>query len=388
MVPEVAGSNPVDRPIIPIHPVAAAAAGTCGIWRIMTAFWTEADYDDHELVQLVRDPRSGLTALIALHSTHLGPGAGGTRFWHYADPAAAMRDVLRLSRGMSYKNAMAGLPMGGGKAVILADENRAKTPAMLAAFGDAVAALGGRYVTAEDVGISEADMVAIAGRTEFVSGLPAEGEGAAGGDPGPFTAMGIYQGIRAAVRHKLGKDDLAGVHIAVQGTGSVGGGVARLLAKDGARLTLADVSESRAAALAAELGAAVVAPDAVMSTSCDVFSPNALGAILDDAGIARLDCAVVAGGANNQLARAHHGAALAARGILYAPDYVINAGGIISVTMEYLCRRDRTPSDINEVRKRIAQIPGRLEAIWQESDGSGISPDQVADRMAQELIGR
>ena len=354
----------------------------------MTAFWTEPDYDDHELVQLVRDRKSGLTAIIALHSTHLGPAAGGTRFWHYAEPKDAMRDALRLSRGMSYKNAMAGLPMGGGKAVILADKAKAKTPEMLAAFGDAVDALGGRYVTAEDVGIGEADMVAVSQRTEYVSGLPVAGEGAAGGDPGPFTAMGIYHGIKAAVQHKLGKDSVKGVHVAIQGTGSVGGGVARLLAKDGAKLTLSDINESRAEALADELGAETAAPDAVMSVSCDVFSPNALGAILDDAGIARLDTPIVAGGANNQLARAHHGKMLAERGILYAPDYVINAGGIISVTLEYLCRRHGDPCDINEVRKRIALIPGRLEEIWRESDASGVSPDVVADRMAQKLIGR
>ncbi|MFZ1741892.1 MAG: Glu/Leu/Phe/Val dehydrogenase dimerization domain-containing protein, partial [Pontixanthobacter sp.] len=154
----------------------------------MTAFWTEADYDDHEQVQLVHERASGLTAILALHSTHLGPGAGGTRFWHYPDPKDAMRDALRLSRGMSYKNAMAGLPMGGGKAVILAPADKVKTPAMLAAFGDAVNALGGRYVTAEDVGISEADMVAVSQRTQYVSGLPVSGEDAAGGDPGPFTA--------------------------------------------------------------------------------------------------------------------------------------------------------------------------------------------------------
>ena len=354
----------------------------------MTAFWTEPDYDDHELVQLVRDRKSGLTAIIALHSTHLGPAPGGTRFWHYAEPKDAMRDALRLSRGMSYKNAMAGLPMGGGKAVILADKAKAKTPEMLAAFGDAVDALGGRYVTAEDVGIGEADMVAVSQRTEYVSGLPVAGEGAAGGDPGPFTAMGIYHGIKAAVQHKLGKDSVKGVHVAIQGTGSVGGGVARLLAKDGAKLTLSDINESRAEALADELGAETAAPDAVMSVSCDVFSPNALGAILDDAGIARLDTPIVAGGANNQLARAHHGKMLAERGILYAPDYVINAGGIISVTLEYLCRRHGDPCDINEVRKRIALIPGRLEEIWRESDASGVSPDVVADRMAQKLIGR
>ena len=354
----------------------------------MTAFWAEPDFDAHETVTLVHDRASGLTAIIAVHSTHLGPSAGGTRFWHYSDPAGAMRDALRLSRGMSYKNAMAGLPMGGGKAVILADEQRIKTPAMLAAFGDAVEALGGRYVTAEDVGISEADMVAVAQRTAHVSGLPVEGEGSAGGDPGPFTAYGIYLGIKAAVRHKLGKDSVAGVQVAVQGTGSVGGGVARLLAKDGAKLTLADINEARAAALAAELGGVAVASDKIMGTPCEVFSPNALGAILDDAGIAALDCAIVAGGANNQLARPEHGAKLAARGILYAPDYVINAGGIISVATEYLARREGRSGAVAEVNALVAQIPGRLESIWQESKATGETADVVADRMAQKLIGR
>ncbi|WP_114522048.1 Glu/Leu/Phe/Val dehydrogenase dimerization domain-containing protein [Altererythrobacter sp. ZODW24] len=354
----------------------------------MMAFWTEADFDDHEHVQLVRDRKSGLTAIIALHSTHLGPGAGGTRFWHYAEPKDAMRDALRLSRGMSYKNAMAGLPMGGGKAVILAEKNGAKTPEMLAAFGKAVDALGGRYVTAEDVGISEADMVTVAKETPYVSGLPVTDGETAGGDPGPFTAMGIYHGIKAAVQHKLGKDDLRGVHVAIQGTGSVGGGVARLLARDGAKLTLADVNEDRAGQLARELGGDAVAADAIMSVGCDVFSPNALGAILDEEGIARLDAPIVAGGANNQLARAQHGQLLAERGILYAPDYVINAGGIISVTLEYLCRQHGEPCDINEVRKRLAQIPGRLIEIWQESEKTGVSSDVVSDRMAQKLIGR
>ncbi len=354
----------------------------------MTAFWTEADFDEHELVQLVHDRASGLTAIIAVHSTHLGPSAGGTRFWHYADAAGAMRDALRLSRGMSYKNAMAGLPMGGGKAVILADHNHTKTPEMLAAFGDAVESLGGRYVTAEDVGITEADMVAVSQRTAHVSGLPATGEGSAGGDPGPFTAMGIYLGIKAAVLHKLGKDSLSGVHVAVQGTGSVGGGVARLLAKDGAKLTLADMHGQRATALAQELGAQVAAPDAIMGVACDVFSPNALGAILDEAGIARLDCAIVAGGANNQLARPQHGKQLAARDILYAPDYVINAGGIMSVATEYLARREGRDANINEVRKLLGQIPESLESIWQESASTGVSADIVADRMAQKLIGR
>lgn len=354
----------------------------------MPAFWEEPDFDDHECVQFVRDRASGLTAIIALHSTHLGPGAGGTRFWHYAEPALAMRDALRLSRGMSYKNAMAGLPMGGGKAVILADAAGTKTPAMLAAFGDAVDQLGGRYVTAEDVGISEADMVAVARRTRHVTGLPVSNSDSAGGDPGPFTAYGIFLGLKAAVAHKLGKTDLAGVHVAVQGTGSVGGGVARLLAGEGARLTLADAVEGRAAALAAELGAQVVSADAIMDVACDVFSPNALGAILDDAGIARLQAPIVAGGANNQLARRGHGAALAERGILYAPDYVINAGGIIAVALEYLGRESGTLSPVSAVRERIEQIPARLVQIWEESAASGRSSDAVADAMAQRLIGR
>ncbi|QFT77455.1 Glu/Leu/Phe/Val dehydrogenase dimerization domain-containing protein [Erythrobacter sp. THAF29] len=354
----------------------------------MTAFWTEPDFDDHEVVHVVRDRNSGLMAIIALHSTHLGPGAGGTRFWHYPDPKDGLRDALRLSRGMSYKNAMAGLPMGGGKAVILADEARTKTPELLAAFGDAVEGLGGRYVTAEDVGISEADMVAVSKRTSHVSGLPAPGEGSAGGDPGPFTAIGIYQGIKAAVRHKLGKDSVQGVHIAVQGTGSVGGGVARLLAKDGAKLTLADIHADRAAALAEELGAKAVAADEIMTLPCDVLSPNALGAILDEDSIAKLDTAIVAGGANNQLARAHHGKTLFDRGILFAPDYVINAGGIISVATEYLARRDGVSAGVEEVHQRIANIPERLEEIWSKSDETGTPPDVVADRMAQELIGR
>lgn len=354
----------------------------------MTAFWTEPDYDEHEIVHVVHHRESGLMAIIAVHSTHLGPGAGGTRFWHYPDPKDGLRDALRLSRGMSYKNAMAGLPLGGGKAVILADEARTKSPEMLAAFGDAVEGLGGRYVTAEDVGISEADMVAVSKRTAHVSGLPVDGDGSAGGDPGPFTANGIYQGIKAAVRHKLGKDSVAGVHVAVQGVGSVGGGVAKLLAKDGAKLTLADIHAERAEALANELGAKTMSSDEIMTAPCDVLSPNALGAILNEDSIAALDTAIVAGGANNQLARAHHGKALFDRGILFAPDYVINAGGIISVATEYLARRDGVTAAVEQVHERISAIPERLEQIWQESDATGTPPDVVADRMAQEMIGR
>ena len=348
----------------------------------MTAPWTYPDFDDHEGVHLFRDAASGLTAVIALHSTHLGPGAGGTRFWRYADPADAITDALRLSRGMSFKNAMAGLPMGGGKGVILADALRTKTPEMLAAFGRAIDSLGGRYVTAEDVGMTDADMVEIARTTRHVSGLPVAA-GSAGGDPGPTTAHGVYLGVRAAIARALGKGSAAGVHVAIQGVGSVGGGLARLLAKDGARLTLADADAKRAKALAAELGAAAVAANEIMAVEADVFSPCALGAILDERSIAALQAPVVAGGANNQLATPADADHIHARGILYAPDYVINAGGIINVALEYLGQGDRA-----EVDARVALIPERLEQIWAESAAAGIPAAVVADRMAMRLIGR
>lgn len=353
----------------------------------MTAFWTEPDFDEHELVQLVRVPEAGLTAIFAIHSTWRGPGGGGVRFWHYPEPGAAMRDALRLSRGMSYKNAMAGLPAGGAKAVILADAARSKTPQMLAAFGDAVDALSGRYVTAEDVGMTEADMAAIAGRTRHVSGLPVP-PGQAGGDPGPHTARGVFLGIRAAVEHKLGRKDLDGVRIAIQGTGSVGGGVARLLSAEGARLVLADIDAERAARLAGELGADQVPAEQIMSVDCDVFSPNALGGVLNGAAIETLRAGIVAGGANNQLARPEDGALLADKGILYAPDYVINAGGIINVTVEYVASQKGQPGDLAEVAAMIDAIPQRLLSIWRESEVSGESPAMVADCMARKLIGR
>lgn len=346
------------------------------------AAWDLADFDDHEGVHLFRDRASGLTAVIAIHSTTLGPAAGGVRFWHYADRTDAIIDALRLSRGMSYKNAMAGLPMGGGKGVILADAARTKTPELLKAFGRAIDSLGGRYVTAEDVGISEADVGVIGSETRFVSGLPV-GEGAAGGDPGPVTARGVYLGVRAAAREALGKDDMAGVHVAIQGVGSVGGGLARHLARDGAKLTLADVNADRAKALAAELGAQVVATEAIIGVEADIFSPNALGAILNEHSIPLLRTGVVAGGANNQLATPADAARLHGRGILYAPDYVINAGGIINVALEYLGQGDRAEVDV-----RVEQIPERLRTIWAESAVSGRPAADVADAMAQRLIGR
>jgi leucine dehydrogenase len=349
---------------------------------MMQSPWDYPDFDDHEIVHFITDRESGLRAAIAVHSSALGPGAGGVRFWHYEEPGEAVRDVLRLSRGMSFKNAMAGLPLGGGKAVIVADAERTKTPGMLAAYGRAVERLGGAYVTAEDVGMSVGDMVAIARSTRHVAGLPVA-QGAVGGDPGPHTSYGVFLGVKAAVKRALGKDSLAGLHIAIQGAGSVAGGLARRAAEEGARISLADVDADRARRLADEVGGRVVAPEEIMTLEADVLSPNALGAILTEESIAALNVPVVAGGANNQLAAPGDGQRIHQRGILYAPDYVINAGGIINVSSEYLGDADEAG-----VKTRIERIPVRLEEIWAESAATGRNPAEVADDMAKRLIGR
>jgi leucine dehydrogenase len=344
----------------------------------MTAPWDLPDFDAHEAIHLLHDAPSGLMAIVAIHSSARGPAAGGTRFWHYANAEAAITDALRLSRGMSYKSAMANLPAGGGKAVILSDAKGTKTPAMLDAFAMVIERLNGRYITAQDVGMSEADMVALARTTRHVAGLP----GVSGGDPGPSTATGVALGIKAAAKRALGHNDMRGVHVAIQGLGSVGGGIARHLAAQGARLTIADVNSVRAETLAAELGAKAVPADAIMTIEADIFSPCALGAILTFESVAALRVAAVAGGANNQFATGGEGDALKALGILYAPDYVINAGGIINVL------RHIDGSGDAEISARVAQIPDRLNMVWDEADANGETPSHAADRMARALIGR
>lgn len=348
----------------------------------MSTPWSLPDFDAHEEVHFVTDEKCGLKAIIALHSTHLGPAAGGCRFWHYATDEEALVDALRLSRGMSYKNAMAGLPLGGGKSVILADSEHTKTPDLLHAFGRAVDHLGGRYITAEDVGMSVADMIEVHRATQFVAGLP-NSPGDVGGDPGPHTSLGVFLGIKAAVKHALGKDSLDGLHVALQGAGSVATGVALHACAEGARLSIADVDQDKAQTLADKVDGEVVSPDEILGLQADVLSPCALGAILTDQTIPDLKVPIVAGGANNQLATPADGVRLQERGILYAPDYVINAGGIINVCTEYL-----GDGDADLVRSRIEGIPVRLDQIWAESKSSGRDPAAVADTMAQRLIGR
>ncbi|HEX8840463.1 MAG TPA: Glu/Leu/Phe/Val dehydrogenase family protein, partial [Sphingomicrobium sp.] len=267
-------------------------------------------------------------------------------------------------------------------AVILADANRTKTPEMLHAFGKAVDGIGGRYITAEDVGVNVADMVEISRSTKFVAGLPNSG-GDVGGDPGPHTSLGVFLGIKAAVKRALGKDSLAGLHIALQGAGSVATGVALHACAEGANISVADVDQAKAQKLADAVSGKVVPTDEILALEADVVSPNALGAILTEESIARLRTPVIAGGANNQLATPEDGERLHARGILYAPDYVINAGGIINVCTEYL-----GDGDASLVRQRIEGIPVRLEQVWAESQETNVNPAAVADAMAQRLIGR
>lgn len=348
----------------------------------MTTPWGLPDFDAHEELHFVTDEKCGLRAIIAIHSTHLGPAAGGCRFWHYAKDEEALVDALRLSRGMSYKNAMAGLPLGGGKSVILANADRTKSTDLLHAFGRAVDHLGGRYITAEDVGMSVADMIEVHRSTRFVAGLP-NSPGDVGGDPGPHTSLGVFLGIKAAVKRALGKDSVDGLHVALQGAGSVATGVALHACAEGAKLSIADVDQDKAQMLADRAGGKAVSPDEILSLEADVLSPNALGAILNETSIAELKVPIVAGGANNQLATPEDGVRLQQRGILYAPDYVINAGGIINVCTEFL-----GDGDADLVRNRIEGIPVRLEQIWAESESSGRDPAAVADAMAQRLIGR
>lgn len=344
------------------------------------------DFDAHEQVTCGYDAASGLRALIAIHSTTLGPAAGGCRMWPYAAFQDAVADALRLSRGMSYKNALAELPFGGGKAVIIGDP-REKTRQRMEAFGRLVDALGGRYITAEDVGTTTADMEQVACVTPFVTGLVREPEGTKGpgmradGDPGPKTALGVFLGLKAAVRFRLGRVSLEGLKVAVQGLGGVGYPLCRLLAAEGAALLVADSRPAKVQRVCEELGARQVPAESILSQDVDVLSPCALGAVFDACSIATVRAQVIAGAANNQLAREEDGEALMRAGILYAPDYVINAGGIISVAREYQGGATWDP-----VKAEIEKIPARLTEIFERARREGRPTSAIADEMARERL--
>ncbi len=338
------------------------------------------DYDGHEKVVMVEDAESGLKAIIAVHSTALGAAAGGCRLWTYETPGAALSDALRLSRGMSYKNAMANLPMGGGKAVILGPVPAEKRDAVMQAFGRAVDSLNGRYITAEDVGVSVADMEIVATTTKHVGGLAA-GAGKSGGDPSPYTARGVRVGIESAVRAKLGRRDLAGLSIAVQGLGHVGMYLCEELFNQGVNLVVADINPARVAEAQARFGAVGVSIDDILTQPVDVIAPCALGATITEYAARYIRAGVVAGAANNQLATAEAGRILAERGILYAPDYVINAGGIIMVQGEL-----SGDNDTAVVTAKVDAIGDRLDAIFKRAVRDNVITNGVADSMARDKL--
>jgi leucine dehydrogenase len=347
----------------------------------MTAVFDQLDFDAHEQVVFAHDHRTGLKAIIAVHDTSLGPGAGGVRMRPYVNIDDALTDVLRLSQGMSYKNALAGLKLGGAKAVVIGNPHTDKSPALMQALGRAIEGLAGRYLAAEDVGMTLADMEDIAKMTPHVFGR--DPQAGFGGEPAPMTALGVLLSMKITARRALGKDSLRGLTIAIQGAGAVGANLAGRLAQEGAQVLIADVNEGRAHNTAQSCGGKVISTGDILSVDADILAPCALGAILNDATIPTIRARIVCGAANNQLEHPKHGWALAERGILYAPDYIVNAGGIINVSHEVNGHYDQ-----GTVEAHIARIPVTLEQIFEEAASERLTPDLVADLMAKRAIGR
>ena len=348
----------------------------------MALFDSDA-FDDHESVHAFFDRASGLKCFIAIHSTARGPAGGGVRMWAYPNDQAALDDALRLSRAMSFKNAMADLELGGGKAVIIGDSRTDKTPALFEALGRAVESLAGTYWGAEDVGVSPADLAHARKATRYMAGL--EGHPAASGDPSPVTAEGVRRGIALCVRRALGRD-LAGVTVAIQGVGHVGAVLAQKLAADGAKLVICDAHADQAQAVAKRTGARVVAPELIFDAPADVFAPCALGAAISAATLARLKARIIAGGANNQLADAAVGQALFDHGLLYAPDFVINGGGIINVAAEMRALERGEAYDPAWVELKLSRMITSLGEVLDRSAAERRPADQVAIQIARERI--
>ncbi len=357
---------------------AVSAATTLEISDITAEVASLPGFDAHEQVWLGRDAERGLEAIVAIHTTVLGPALGGTRIWPHASFEAGVTDALRLSRGMSFKSAIAGLALGGGKAVIMADPRKDKTPDMLAAYAEMLNALVGQYITAEDVGMTLADADFLAERTPNVSGTTKGGSG----NPSPFTALGTFVGLKAALQHRTGSDDLKGVRVAVQGLGSVGWALCARLHAEGAVLTVCDLDDARTERAAQEFGATIVEGQAIIAAEADIFAPCALGGVLSAQTIPLLRAKIVAGAANNQLATAADGDRLRDNGILYAPDYVINAGGVINVAAEIGSGR----YNVDGVMDRVGRIPATLTRIFERAHQEGRTTDAVAEVMAREII--
>ncbi|MBN3563059.1 Leu/Phe/Val dehydrogenase [Aliamphritea spongicola] len=345
------------------------------------SIFSHPEYDQHEQVSFYHDPDTGLQAIIAVHNTNRGPALGGCRMWHYASDTEALTDVLRLSRGMTYKSALANLDLGGGKSVIIGDPQRHKTPELLAAMGRMLERTGNRYIAAEDSGTSVADLSVMAQHTTNVAGITDRIgiDGApCNGDPSPATAYGVFTGLKTAVQHRLGGNHLDGIKVAVQGIGNVGYRLCELLHNAGAQLYITDIHPERVAQAQAEFGAIAVDGQEIYSVDADVFAPCALGAVLNDATIPLLSAKVVAGAANNQLAGQRHDLMLQERGILYAPDYALNAGGIIDLYYE------RIGHEHLKVRAHIETISDTLNEIFQRSAQQKRPTGEIADQLAEE----
>jgi len=333
---------------------------------------------DYEQLLFCQDKESGLKAIIAIHDTTLGPALGGTRMWMYESEEAAIEDALRLARGMTYKNAAAGLNLGGGKTVIIGDPRKDKNEAMFRAFGRFIQGLNGRYITAEDVGTTVADMDIIYQETDYVTGISPEF--GSSGNPSPVTAYGVYRGMKAAAKEAFGSDSLEGKTIAVQGVGNVAYNLCRHLHEEGAKLIVTDINKEAVQRVVEEFSAKAVDPNDIYGVDCDIFAPCALGGIINDQTIPQLKAKVIAGAANNQLREARHGDIIHEMGIVYAPDYVINAGGVINVADElYGYNRERA-------MKKVEQIYNNIEKVLEIAKRDNIPTYKAADRLAEERI--
>lgn len=343
------------------------------------SIFSHPDFDNHEAVHAFCDPASGLRAFIAVHNTNRGPASGGTRFWQYANDADALTDVLRLSRAMSFKSAMAQLDIGGGKGVILRPDGDFDREALFAAYGRSVETISGTYITAEDVGVSPSDMETIKTQTDYVAGL-AEGDNASG-DPSPVTADGVFRGIKIAADRVFGSDNLSGRRISVQGLGHVGYALAVHLANAGAVLSVADINLDALAKAKTELGATIVPVGEIHTVEADIFAPCALGGAIRHETLSRLSAKIVAGAANNQLLTPDMAQALKQRGVLYAPDYVINAGGIINVAAEVSGHYDP-----QWVTGKLDQLEETLATVFDRAASEDRTTQDVADEMARERM--
>ncbi len=334
----------------------------------------------HEQVVLCHDKTTGLRAVIAIHSTVLGPALGGCRMWPFETEEEAVEDALRLSRGMTYKNAAAGLNIGGGKAVIIGDSRKDKSEALFRAFGQYVESLGGRYITAEDVGTCVEDMEAIKMETSYVTGLSKEEGGA--GDPSPYTALGVFEGIKASIRHKLQKDDLKGIKIAVQGCGHVAYYLCEYLHEAGAELIVTDIYQDKVDKIVNAFNATAVKPEDIYKVEADIFSPCALGSIINDETIPQMQFKIIAGAANNQLRdEEKHSSILVEKGILYAPDYIINAGGVVDVYFEAIHEYMES-----KVIKKVKEIYDTIAEVYTIAEKENITTSKAAERLAERRI--